>query len=93
MNNYIASQSVPDEHISFARSHLWPPETGFQTKDGRVDFIIRVEENWAEFCQRIGASHVLDDARFTNWWSARTTWRSCGKLSLPQCDRKPRSKR
>jgi crotonobetainyl-CoA:carnitine CoA-transferase CaiB-like acyl-CoA transferase len=68
MNNYIASQSDPDEHISFARSHLWPPDTGFQTKDGRVDFIIRVEENWAEFCRRIGASHVLGDARFTNWW-------------------------
>jgi crotonobetainyl-CoA:carnitine CoA-transferase CaiB-like acyl-CoA transferase len=88
MNNYIASQSDPDEHISFARSHLWPPDTGFQTKDGRVDFIIRVEENWAEFCQRIGASHV---SRIGG--SARTTWWSCGKRSLPQCDRKPRSKR
>src|SRR5260370_41353390 len=68
MNNYIASQSDPDEPISFARSHLWPPDTGFKTSDGRVDFVIRVEENWAEFCHRIGAPHVLDDARFSSWW-------------------------
>jgi CoA:oxalate CoA-transferase len=68
MNNYIASQSDPDEHISFARSHLWPPDTGFKTSDGRVDFVIRVEENWAEFCRRIGAPHVLNDARFSSWW-------------------------
>src|SRR5260370_9295289 len=68
MNNYIPSQSDPDEHISFARSHLWPPDTGFKTKDGRVDFVIRVEENWAEFCRRIGAPHVLNDPRFSRWW-------------------------
>jgi crotonobetainyl-CoA:carnitine CoA-transferase CaiB-like acyl-CoA transferase len=68
MNNYIASQSDPDEPISFARSHLWPPDTGFKTKDGRVDFVIRVEENWAEFCRRIGATHVLGDPRFESWW-------------------------
>jgi crotonobetainyl-CoA:carnitine CoA-transferase CaiB-like acyl-CoA transferase len=68
MNNYIASQSDADEPISFARSHLWPPDTGFKTSDGRVDFVIRVEENWAEFCRRIGATHILDDARFSSWW-------------------------
>jgi crotonobetainyl-CoA:carnitine CoA-transferase CaiB-like acyl-CoA transferase len=68
MNNYIASRSDPDEPISFARSHLWPPDTGFKTSDGRIDFVIRVEENWTEFCRRIGASHVLDDARFSSWW-------------------------
>ena len=68
MNNYIASRSDADEPISFARSHLWPPDTGFKTMDGRVNFVIRVEENWAEFCRRIGAVHVLDDPRFSNWW-------------------------
>jgi crotonobetainyl-CoA:carnitine CoA-transferase CaiB-like acyl-CoA transferase len=68
MNNYIASRSDADEPISFARSHLWPPDTGFKTMDGRVDFVIRVEENWAEFCRRIGATHVLDDPRFSSWW-------------------------
>jgi crotonobetainyl-CoA:carnitine CoA-transferase CaiB-like acyl-CoA transferase len=68
MNNYIASRSDADEPISFARSHLWPPDTGFKTMDGRVDFVIRVEENWAEFCRRIGATHILDDPRFSNWW-------------------------
>jgi len=68
MNNYIASRSDADEPISFARSHLWPPDTGFKTIDGRVDFVIRVEENWAEFCRRIGAPHVLDDPRFSSWW-------------------------
>jgi crotonobetainyl-CoA:carnitine CoA-transferase CaiB-like acyl-CoA transferase len=68
MNNYIASRSDADEPISFARSHLWPPDTGFKTMDGRVDFVIRVEENWAEFCRRIGATQVLDDPRFSSWW-------------------------
>ena len=68
MNNYIASRSDADEPISFARSHLWPPDTGFKTMDGRVNFVIRVEENWAEFCRRIGATHVLDDPRFSSWW-------------------------
>jgi itaconate CoA-transferase len=33
-----------------------------------VDFVIRVEENWAEFCRRIGATHVLGDPRFESWW-------------------------
>jgi crotonobetainyl-CoA:carnitine CoA-transferase CaiB-like acyl-CoA transferase len=68
MNNYLASRSEPDEPISFARSHLWPPDTGFKTMDGRVDFVIRVEENWAEFCRRIGATNVLGDPRFSSWW-------------------------
>jgi crotonobetainyl-CoA:carnitine CoA-transferase CaiB-like acyl-CoA transferase len=68
MNNYIASRSDADEPISFARSHLWPPDTGFKTMDGRVDFVIRVEENWAEFCRRIGVTHILDDPRFSSWW-------------------------
>jgi crotonobetainyl-CoA:carnitine CoA-transferase CaiB-like acyl-CoA transferase len=44
------------------------PDTGFKTMDGRVDFVIRVEENWAEFCRRIGVTHILDDPRFSSWW-------------------------
>lgn len=53
---------------SALRGRTYGPDTGFKTMDGCVDFVIRVEENWAESCRRIGVTHILGNPRFSSWW-------------------------
>lgn len=63
-NILLAAQGDPDEWAGF---HLlgphWPPDIGWETRDGQVTFDFRHNQRdaWAAFCRRVGLEHIVDD--------------------------------
>lgn len=64
-----AAMHDPDEWSGFHLLNvLWGPDTGFHTADGKVTLEFRRGRAlWAEFCERVGLGHFVDDPRFEDW--------------------------
>lgn len=62
--------SNPDEWYGFhLDSYTYPPEYGYQTKNGPMYFILRhgSSEDWDRFVIELGMEAYLDDPRFGNY--------------------------
>jgi crotonobetainyl-CoA:carnitine CoA-transferase CaiB-like acyl-CoA transferase len=62
--------SNPDEWYGFhLDSYTYPPEHGYQTKNGPMYFILRhgSTEDWDRFVIQLGMEAYLDDPRFGNY--------------------------
>jgi crotonobetainyl-CoA:carnitine CoA-transferase CaiB-like acyl-CoA transferase len=62
--------SNPDEWYGFhLDSYTYPPEHGYQTKNGPMYFILRhgSSEDWDRFVIELGMEAYLDDPRFGNY--------------------------
>ncbi len=67
--------SNPDDWFGFhLDSYTYPPEHGYQTKDGPMYFILRhgSSEDWDRFVIELGMEAYLDDPRFRNYGRAAT---------------------
>ena len=67
--------SNPDDWFGFhLDSYTYPPEYGYQTKDGPMYFILRhgSSEDWDRFVIELGMEAYLDDPRFRNYGRAAT---------------------
>ncbi len=67
--------SNPDDWFGFhLDSYTYPPEHGYQTKDGPMYFILRhgSSEDWDRFVIDLGMEAYLDDPRFRNYGRAAT---------------------
>jgi crotonobetainyl-CoA:carnitine CoA-transferase CaiB-like acyl-CoA transferase len=66
----LGAQSNPDDWDGF---HLAAstdgPEHGWQTRDRAMTFDFGTSpDGWQQFCRRLGLDHLIDDARFTDWY-------------------------
>jgi crotonobetainyl-CoA:carnitine CoA-transferase CaiB-like acyl-CoA transferase len=67
--------SNPDEWYGFhLDSYTYPPEHGYQTKNGPMYFILRhgTSEDWDRFVIELGMEAYLDDPRFRNYGRVAT---------------------
>lgn len=66
----LGAQYNPDDWDGF---HLVSttdgPEHGWQTGDRAITFDFGTSpDGWQQFCRRLGLDHLLDDARFADWY-------------------------
>lgn len=66
----LGAQCDPDDWDGF---HLIAatdgPESGWQTRDGAITFDFGTSpDGWAQWCQRLGMGHLVDDPRFADWY-------------------------
>jgi crotonobetainyl-CoA:carnitine CoA-transferase CaiB-like acyl-CoA transferase len=49
----------------------WPPDTGWDTKDGQITFDFRHEqkEEWVAFCEKVELSHLPSHPDYQDWRS------------------------
>ncbi len=68
----LTSQADPDSWEGYqVRGPLWPPDTGYKTKDGQVTFGLQPRQHdvWVAFCKTVGLDHLVNNPDYEDWHS------------------------
>jgi formyl-CoA transferase len=66
----LGAQHQPDEWDGFHLAATTDgPEHGWRTRDGTITFDVGASpDGWQALCRRLGLEHLIDDARFVDWY-------------------------